>query len=62
MVVVVVPAAGTEAAVVRVESGVVVVVGSYQESQSVAVTNQHLLLDNQSVAAAGRVDAGQDSP
>jgi len=56
------PAAGIEkAAEVRVESGVVVGVESYQDSPS-AVAPDHPLPETQSVAAAGRVDVGQDSP
>jgi hypothetical protein len=59
---VVVAAAGIgKVAEVRVESGVVVGVGSYQETLSAVVTNPDLLPDNQSVAVAGRVDAGQES-
>lgn len=62
MVVVVELAAGTEKAVeVRVESGVVVAAESYQDTPSAAVTNPHLLPDNQFAAAAGRMDAGQES-
>ena len=55
-------AAGTEkVAEVQVESEVVVGVGSYRDTRSAVVANQDPLPDNQSVAVAGRVDAGQES-
>jgi hypothetical protein len=53
--------AGTEkVAEVRVGSEVVVGIGSYQDTLSAVTANQVLLLENQSVAVAGRVGAGQD--
>ena len=61
-VVAVVADAGTgKVAEARVESGVVVEVGSYQGTLSAAASNPDLLPENQSVAVVERVDAGQES-